>query len=229
MFHVEQAWREAFVDGAKTLHIPLTIRQIDQFHLYLRELLAWNQKVNLTSITDEREVAVKHFLDSLAVYQALGAGSLLDVGSGAGFPGLPLKIFDPARHVTLLEPNHKKTAFLRHLVGTLRLSSISVLPRRLEDLGQDAKNVATYADDEQVGNDTQFSSRFANIVTRALAVIPALEHIRPLLANGGRLIWCRAHHLDVTVEDKGFAVIREIEYALPRNFGNRVLTVLRPT
>jgi 16S rRNA (guanine527-N7)-methyltransferase len=216
MFHVEQAWREAFVADAKTLQIPLSPAQIDQFQIYFHELLHWNEKVNLTSITNEREVVVKHFLDSMVVHRVLRAGPLLDVGSGAGFPGLPLKIFNPARPITLLEPNGKKTAFLRHLIGTLRLSGISVVPQRVQDLAARPRSQWPV-------------SRFANIVTRALAVIPLLPHIQPLLADGGQLIWCRAQPMDVGLENKGFAVANEIEYALPGAFGNRVLTVLRTT
>jgi 16S rRNA (guanine527-N7)-methyltransferase len=210
MFHVEQAWRKAFVDGAQALHIYLTPQQIDHFQLYLDELLAWNQRINLTSITEPREVAVKHFLDSLAVNQVLQAGSLLDIGSGAGFPGLPIKIFDGRRDVTLLEPNQKKTAFLRHVIGSLQLSSVSVISMRLEELS----------------NDEAYRRRFFNIATRAVALLPALEHVRMLLAQNGRVIWSRTQHLSAPVQHQGFTVIQEAEYLLPGGYGHRVLTVL---
>ena len=212
MFHVEQAWREALIDGAQALQISLASHQIEQFHTYLGELLAWNQKINLTSITETREIAIKHFLDSLAVSRALAGGTLLDIGSGAGFPGLPLKILDPDRKVLLLEPNRKKTAFLHHLIGTLQLSGISVVSTRLEEFSH--QNIPG-------------PRIFMNIVTRALAIIPWLKHIQPLLAEDGRLIWCRADRLDLPVQEAGFIILREHSYALPGGFGDRVLIVLQ--
>jgi 16S rRNA (guanine527-N7)-methyltransferase len=215
MFHVEQAWREAFVAGAQALQIPLTDFHIEQFYVYLKELLEWNKKVNLTSITDTREILVKHFLDSLAVDRCLRAGRLLDIGSGAGFPGLPLKILNPDRDVTLLEPNHKKVAFLHHLIGMLSLSGISVVSKRLEELTQ------RFGGSEHMA----CQPRFENIVSRAVALGPWLKHLRGLLADGGCVIWCRADYLDPTMQRTGFTVAREEAYALPEGYGRRVLAV----
>ncbi|TAJ07613.1 MAG: 16S rRNA (guanine(527)-N(7))-methyltransferase RsmG, partial [Nitrospirae bacterium] len=130
MFHVEHRtgpdgkFLKALVDGATWLGVPLSRALADQCSVYFRELQAWNDKTNLTAITDEREIAVKHFLDSLVCSKALDhpeQARVMDVGSGAGFPGLPLKLMHPELDMTLLEPSQKKTAFLRHVIGTLEL------------------------------------------------------------------------------------------------------------
>lgn len=215
MFHVEQSdsWGEYFISGAAELGLALGHEVIEQCRTYASELIYWNQKTNLTAIKDEKEVIVKHFLDSLACSQALGSlinPSLLDVGSGAGFPGLPLKILHPELDLTLLEPSAKKTAFLRHTIGTLGLSKAIAISQRLEDFSRDATR----------------HHRFSCIVTRALKMENVVPYTGPLLKPGGRLILCRTVPLGEGKGLMGFRVAREISYQLPGGFGGRVLTVL---
>src|SRR4030042_782532 len=119
---------ERLIYGAKQLGLSLTLEQTQQFQLYYQELIEWNKRVNLTAITDYEEVQTKHFLDSLTLVPALEGEAwakedflLLDVGSGAGVPGVPLKIFLPKVRLSLLESVAKKTAFLEHLVNHLGL------------------------------------------------------------------------------------------------------------
>ena len=114
------------------------------FRRYFSELVEWNRNVNLTAIVDPDEVAAKHFRDSLSVARAipdetLAGGSLVDVGSGAGFPGLPLKIAWPGLRVTLVESVGKKTAFLRHIVDTLQLEWVEVHNGRAETLAREPR------------------------------------------------------------------------------------------
>jgi 16S rRNA (guanine527-N7)-methyltransferase len=108
------------------------------FDLYINELLEWNKKFNLTSITDPEEIRVKHFEDSLALLQAvkLSNQSLIDVGSGAGFPGIPLKIACPTIKLTLLEATRKKIDFLKHLVAVLELNNVEIICKRAEDFAR---------------------------------------------------------------------------------------------
>jgi 16S rRNA (guanine527-N7)-methyltransferase len=129
-------------DGARQLGIPLAGDQLRQFQVYLHTLLAWNARMNLTGITDDRAVQLKHFLDSLAGLPALRqaeplagwpAGRVIDVGSGAGFPGVPLKIAWPGLRLTLLEATGKKAEFLRALVQHLGMAGVEVLNARAED------------------------------------------------------------------------------------------------
>ena len=112
---------DLLLEGAAHLGMVLTDRQIDQFTFYYLELVQWNQRVNLTNITGFEEVQVKHFLDSLTAISALKqfpvGGSLLDLGTGAGFPGLPLKLVHPGLKLALAESVGKKVGFLEHMAG----------------------------------------------------------------------------------------------------------------
>jgi 16S rRNA (guanine527-N7)-methyltransferase len=214
MFHVEQTlFVDILIDETSTFGIRLRQEQISAFASYCRELDRWNQKVNLISTHDPQEIAIKHFLDSLLYSQALeqtNSASLLDVGSGAGFPGLPLKILLPELRVTLLEPNEKKTSFLRHIIGTLDLGNVSVVSKNLRDFSRDATH----------------RGRFSCIATRAVAADDILPFAETLLAERGRMIFCLAKALDCDLNKCGLRVSRELGYDLPRGYGHRVLTVL---
>ncbi|HYA98153.1 MAG TPA: 16S rRNA (guanine(527)-N(7))-methyltransferase RsmG [Methylomirabilota bacterium] len=119
--------------------IALTSEQVAQILSYLRLLLAWNEKINLTAIRDPVEILYRHFCESMfaAARVPIEAGRLADVGSGAGFPGLPLKILQPKLHVFLIESNVKKAAFLAEVVRELNLSEARVLVARYEELGEE--------------------------------------------------------------------------------------------
>ena len=128
----------ALMEGGLRLGVPLSPHTVARLTLYLRELMRWNAKVNLTGLTAERDIISKHFLDSLAAAKLISPDAalikpgpnlrVLDVGTGAGFPGLVLKLQDPALAVTLLEPSQKKAAFLHHMIGLLGLVCIFVVP-----------------------------------------------------------------------------------------------------
>jgi 16S rRNA (guanine527-N7)-methyltransferase len=155
--------------------IELSARQLEQFVLYAAELRAWNERVNLTAITGEQEIATRHFLDSLRLALSWGDAplSLVDIGAGAGFPGLPLAILNPALRLTLVESVAKKTAFLQHMVALLGLPHVQVLATRAEALGQDNSHREQY-----------------DVVTaRAVAELRVLaEYLLPLCRVGGRAL-----------------------------------------
>jgi len=164
-------------DGAQEFDLFLTDAQLSAFARYSQELIGWNRRVNLTRIVEPGEIAVKHFLDSLSVCLVLpelaGPAAVIDVGSGAGFPGLPLKIARPELELTLLEATAKKTAFLEHLVEVLELSGVSILTARTEEAGH-------LADHRQ---------RYDVATARAVASLPVLaEYMLPLVKVGGRVI-----------------------------------------
>ncbi len=133
---------DKLVEGARQIGIPLTGHQLQLFQTYYEQLVEWNRRVNLTGITDYQEVQVKHFVDSLTITLALkgipwanGNLSMLDIGTGAGMPGIPLKIVHPGARLLLLDSIAKKTAFLRHIVGELGLEGVEILTQRAEEIG----------------------------------------------------------------------------------------------
>lgn len=161
--------------AAMTMGISLSAGQLTQFETYYQELGHWNQQLNLTGIVERTEVMVKHFLDSLSCLLALPdlPQTVVDVGSGAGFPGLVLKIAQPHIQLALIEATGKKAAFLEHLVQKLALSQVTVLNERAETIGQQADR----------------RERYHLAVARAIAPLPVLaEYALPLLRLDGLLL-----------------------------------------
>jgi 16S rRNA (guanine527-N7)-methyltransferase len=179
---------ELLARGAGELGITLTAHQLAQFEVYYQELARWNQRMNLTAIIQYPEVQVKHFLDSLTAWLAVPGGlaphtRVIDVGAGAGFPGLPLKLAFPDIHLALAESVGKKAAFLRHLVETLALSEVAVYPGRAEELGQQS----------------DLRESFDLAVSRGLAKLPTLlEYTLPFCRRGGLVVTFK--HGDVQPE-----------------------------
>lgn len=126
------AWAAVLAEGIAALGLTLDAEQQERLLAYLALVVKWNKAYNLTAIRDPLEMVTKHLLDSLAVLPQLHGGTVLDVGSGAGLPGIPLAIADAARQFTLLDSNGKKTRFLLQAKGELRLSNLSVVHSRLE-------------------------------------------------------------------------------------------------
>ena len=148
---------------------------VDQFLRYRQELLDWNTRFNLTAITDPDEVLTKHFLDSLSLLLVYDKPQtrLLDIGAGAGFPGLPLKIVRPDWHVTLLEATGKKVTFLQHVIETLQLENVEAVHSRAEELG----------------HKTEYRGAFDVVAARAVASLPVLlEYAAPFCRIGGKIV-----------------------------------------
>lgn len=167
--------------GAERLGLPLNNAQVRQFEAYLRLLVEWNQRFNLTAITEYDDVQIKHFLDCLAgwpvVLEELGATHpltrplhLADIGTGAGFPGLPLKIVAPRLKLTLVDGTGKKVQYLRQVVETLALRAVDVVQGRAEELG----------------HNNAFRGQFDLVTARAVAPMNTLaEYLLPLVRRGG--------------------------------------------
>jgi len=167
---------EALESGARGLGLALTGQQLEQFELYYHELVDWNRKVNLTAITEYKDVQVRHFLDSLTMVLAVGPADglqAIDIGTGAGLPGIPLKIVFPVLRLTLLEATAKKIKFLEHLALRLSLNNVEIVSGRAEELGHDQR----------------YRERFDLVLCRAVAALPALVELGlPFSAVGGRLV-----------------------------------------
>jgi len=163
-------------DAQTLLGIRLSTRQIEALELYEKELTSWNTRFNLTAIRDPESIRVKHFLDSLSCLLALRdapPSRLIDVGTGAGFPGLPLKIVIPTVRLTLVESVGKKVEFCRHMVEVLGLEGVDVLHARAEEIGHMRGQRGLY----DWG------------IARAVASLPVLlEYLLPLVRIGGRVL-----------------------------------------
>ncbi len=164
------------VDGAANLGIIVTEYQVRQFERYLAELVKWNSKINLSGITDKRQIVIKHFLDSLLYLKGLelqGDEQLVDIGSGAGFPGLPLKLVKPKLQVTLLDARLKKIAFLKQLCQRLKLEGVNCIQGRAEGLA----------------GQPQHYQKYNVAVARALTQLDRLIGLAfPYMVPGGRLV-----------------------------------------
>lgn len=197
--------------GIEELGFPCTEAQIEDFLTYLEELKKWNRAYNLTAIKNDREIISRHFLDSLLFAKVLPkrATSVADIGSGAGFPGLPVKIVRPDLKVILVEPTQKKSLFLKHISARLGLSDIEVISSRIENID---------------------GLRVDAAMTRALfSVRDFAAKAKGILNPGGVLILSKgpraseelsgAEGLDVSVRD----------FTLPIENVVRHLIVIRPT
>jgi len=173
-FCMEREHRELLVKGALNFGITLENQTVEAFDLYLRELLKWNAKINLTAIRLEKGIVLKHFLDSLSVAPHLPKiSSLLDIGSGAGFPGIPLKMIQPSLEVTLIDSVRKKIDFQNHIIRTLGLKGIKAIHGRIQD-GEIL---------EALGG------RFDAIIARAFSDLDTLLLLSfPFLKEGGILL-----------------------------------------
>ncbi|MDO8446821.1 MAG: 16S rRNA (guanine(527)-N(7))-methyltransferase RsmG [Deltaproteobacteria bacterium] len=204
-------------DYAADFGILLPQGHIEQFDTYLRELKAWNEKFNLTAIKDDEGIVIKHFLDSLTPLKFVKPGSsLLDIGSGAGFPGIPLKMAEPSLNVTLLDSVNKKVTFMRHMIESLELTGIEAIHARAEELAKTKKG------------------SFDVVISRALAGLSDFVKIgEPFLKPEGILIAMKGSRADEEVKEAAKIIekrrmrVRGIErFSLPSGAGDRVIVIL---
>jgi len=186
---------EKFIQNtARVTGLHLNAHQVRSFQLYEKELLTWNEKINLTAIKDPEAIRTKHFLDSLTAICEMNnptPGRLVDVGTGAGFPGIPLKIMLPELKLTLVESVGKKAEFCRHMVEVLKLENVEVLTARAEDLGQQ----------------TQHREKYDWAVARAVSQLPALvEYLLPLVRVGGGMVAQKGEHAHAEVQSAEKAI-----------------------
>jgi 16S rRNA (guanine527-N7)-methyltransferase len=212
-------WQRFIIDSARELGIEIDECVSAAFSSHASELINWNRKINLTAITDPREIAIKHFLDSLVPAGFIpDKARLLDIGSGGGFPGIPLKIFKPSISVLLIDGVRKKINFLKHVLRALGLENIEARQIRTETL----LNVSEYA------------TSFDIIISRALSDLSTfVKSALPLLAKHGTVIAMKGEvetqELDAVRADAlGDQYSLEIEtYGLPSIDSRRSLVIIR--
>ena len=212
----ETSIKQLLVKGAGELGIELSDSQVDACFLYLSELKKWNRKINLTAIRDDRDIIIKHFLDSFSFLRGFMPREglrLLDMGSGAGFPALPVKIAHGEIEITMVESVKKKASFLRHIIRTLDLKGVEVLDKRTDGL-PDA-----------------FHGRYDVVTARAFARMEAaLAAGVGFLKAGGLMVLSRGPEEKIEAQElpkAGVTLEARTELKLPLSDYRRVIWVFR--
>ena len=219
-------WRQTVIEGAEAVGVTVSLDQARALGQHARELLQWNRITNLTAITGPLEVAIKHYVDSVAVSPWIDRSArVLDAGSGGGFPGIPLKVVRPDLSIIMVDGVRKKISFLKHAIRQLGLGAIGADHGRLEDLGRLAR----------------YSGQFDVVVCRAFASLETfVAQTAAYLAPGGRLLAMKGpqagHDREVrAAEDDGIITLsgRQFSihihrYRLPRLNSQRSLIRLAP-
>lgn len=203
------------LDSCKQLEIYLNKKQILQFMQYKDILLEWNKKMNLTAITEEKEIVIKHFADSISIIKAIcqeSDFSVIDVGSGAGFPGIPLKIISKETcRFTLLDSLNKRIHFLNETVDLLGLKNVNCVHGRAEDIGQDEN----------------YREKFDYCVSRAVANLAVLsEYCLPFVKTGGYFIASKGPQIEQELKEAQEAILflgGKIENVIKVNISNSTI------
>ena len=181
------------IDYAKKLHINLNDIKCKQLIQYYKLLIEWNEKINLTSITDYKDVVVKHFIDSLSIVNSMDMNaeySLIDIGTGAGFPGIPLKIVFPMLDVVLVDSLDKRVKFLNIVIKELGLKNIKAVHARAEEFGH-----------------SNYRETFDICVTRAVANLAVIsEYCLPLVSVGGYFVAYKSADIKNEIFDSEIAI-----------------------
>lgn len=217
---MNQAAKELLKSGAAALGLELSAAQFAALNQFAEELKKWNRKINLTAITDDEGIAVKHLVDSLTLLRAVqGEGKLLDIGSGGGFPGIPVKVAAPGLDVVSVDAVVKKISFQKQAVRLLHLDRFTPLHARAESLAAD------------------YARSFDWVVSRAFSDLPSFVSMAlPLLKEGGRIIAMKgpggaqeAESVRDELARMGVAVSTVLEFPLPGSGDARSLVIMERT
>ncbi|MDQ0918475.1 16S rRNA (guanine(527)-N(7))-methyltransferase RsmG [Paenibacillus sp. V4I5] len=188
------AIQQQFVQLLEKQQISLSTDQLDQFELYYKTLVEWNEKMNLTGITEREQVYLKHFYDSLSVsfnYNVGQVSSVADIGSGAGFPSIPLKIAFPHLKIMIVDSLNKRILFLRELVSQLGLTDTECVHGRAEDIARLPK----------------YRDQFDLVTARAVARLQVLnEFCLPFVKKGGTFIAMKGSEIDEELSEASFSL-----------------------
>ena len=187
-----EEFQEIFLEELKKINLKIEKEKIKKFYEYMKILIEWNEKINLTAIKDEKEIIVKHFIDSLTINKYIGnAENMVDVGTGAGFPGIPIKIVNKDLTVILVDSLNKRINFLNEVIEKLDLQNIKTVHARAEDLGKDK----------------QYRESFDVVTSRAVANMTVLtEYLLPLTKIGGNCICMKGAEIEDELENAKYAI-----------------------
>ncbi len=199
-------------------NINLSEKEIELFYLHMNNLIEWNQKINLTAIKEEKEIVIKHFMDSIVIKDEIVGSRVLDLGSGAGFPGIPLKIVNDKLEVTLLDAVNKKVNFMNDTIEKIKLKNIVAIHARAEELAHDEK----------------YREKYDIVVSRAVSNMTTLvEYMLPFLKKGGKCICLKGPDVDNELEDAknairilGGKIEKKMQYDLNGN-GRSLIVILK--
>ena len=185
-------FKEKMIINVDKLGITLSEIQLKQFYNYMNLLIEWNKKINLTAITEPNEIILKHFVDSLTISKYISDGTrVVDVGTGAGFPGIPLKIYRQDIEITLLDSLQKRINFLDEVIRELNLEKIETIHSRVEDFGKDKR----------------YREKFDIATSRAVANLATLsEYLLPLVKVGGKVISMKGSLIEEELENSKNAI-----------------------
>lgn len=209
-----------FIKQATNMNIKIHNEKIKKFYMYMNLLLEWNEKINLTAITEPKEIIIKHFIDSIIIANQIKEKSkIIDIGTGAGFPGIPLKIYNESYEITLLDSLNKRTVFLQEVVSKLNLEKVEIIHGRAEDYAQNIK----------------YREQFDYAVSRAVAPMNILlEYLVPYTKVGGNIIAMKGSNAEEEIEKSKKAltkldtIIKETQKInLPENSGERFIIVMK--
>ena len=204
---------------ANRINIKLNNEQIQKFYTYMNMLIEWNEKINLTAIVEPKEIIIKHFIDSLTIAEYIEDNSkIIDVGTGAGFPGIPLKIYNDGYEVTLLDSLNKRINFLDEVINALDLKKIETIHGRAEDFAQD--NI--------------YREKYDYAVSRAVAPLNILlEYLTPYTKVKGRIIAMKGSNVEEEIlqaqnamEKLDVSIETNKKMELPDKSGSRYILVV---
>ena len=181
---------ENIKEKAKKLNLNLDNEEIKKFYNYMNLMLEWNEKINLTAITKEDDIIIKHFIDSLTVLKYLNDGDkIADVGTGAGFPGIPISIVNKKSKITLIDSLNKRIKFLEDVKNKIKIENVECVHARAEDFGQDNKE------------------KYDVSISRAVANMKVLvEYLIPLVKVDGKVICMKGPDADEEIEEAKYAI-----------------------
>lgn len=179
-------------ERASKININLSVEQLRKFYTYMELLIEWNEKINLTTIIEPEEIILKHFIDSITISNEINDGdNVVDVGTGAGFPGIPLSIVNSQIKITLVDSLNKRLIFLKDVIDKLELKNVELIHSRAEEFGQNKK----------------YREKFDVATSRAVANMSTLsEYLVPLVKINGKCIYMKASEIDKEIEDAQKAI-----------------------